>query len=641
MKTVAIINEKGGTAKTTTTVSLAAALGEIGQSVLVVDLDGQAASSRWLGIEGDSRLADAMIAGEGLEPIPNVLPNVDLAPASGKIDSVAHELRPTQGGQLRRVLAEVQAKKSYDYILMDCPPSLGNRLIGNAMLAATHALVPVETSILALDGLRILLTMLRDIRQGFDHEIELMGVLACRYDARTRLSRLILSELHRALPGKVFRTVIHNTIRIQECPAVVKSILEYAPDCPASKDYRMLAQELVTGNVEGEHVEEVEDLAGCDAVDHSDQQTILDFRHRAAEFFGRPIEDEPTTSVSAEEKTDEEIENVVVDVIAETEEGDWPVAPPSQTLRAVEEPHEENPPLSAPEEEPMDEFIIAVAEEPSVEPPAEHEDDPLTPLAQTVAAYRHEHEPPNPYTADSREIRGDEEHWKARRNAKLIAAGLVLLFAAGALLVQRTRLFPRSAEANHDSAVQTTEPSLDPASAGKEETQDSVMEIFEEDAQPQPADSPTIPAIAKAADPVAPKAAEPKPQTKQSPPVPKPAPSDTSTGDPSTGSETAGRETDSETPAGDKPAGKPTIAEEKPAPDVEPISLTFSGMMGTGGNYSATINGRWLHVGDQILDATLVDVDPMFAEVEWRNRRYRLRMGEESILRVGEGEPGE
>lgn len=240
---IAIVNEKGGTGKTTTAVSLSAALGEQGQQVLLVDLDGQAASSRWLGVEEDSRLADALVAGGGLEPIRDVLPGVSLAPASGKLDSVSHELRPTQGGRLRKVLAE---QSGFDFILIDCPPSLGNRLIGNALLAATHAIVPVETSILALDGLKILLTTINDIRDGFDHEIILAGVLACRYDARTRLSRLVLAELRRALPGKVFRTVIRENVRIRECPASGQSIMMFANDSHAAEDYRALATEMLT-----------------------------------------------------------------------------------------------------------------------------------------------------------------------------------------------------------------------------------------------------------------------------------------------------------------------------------------------------------------------------------------------------------
>ncbi len=242
MDIIAMVNEKGGTGKTTSSVNLAAALGEMGKKVLLVDLDGQAATTRWLGVEGDTRFAEALLAGKGLNPIADIMPNVDLAPGHGKLDSVAHDLRPTQGGQLRKLLGNIEG---YDYCLIDCPPSLGNRLIGNALLAATHALVPVETSVLALDGLKILLTTLEDIREGFGHDIALVGVLGCRYDGRTRLSRLVLEELQRALPNHLFQTVIRENVKMRECPASGQSILDYAGDSHGAQDYRALAAEMV------------------------------------------------------------------------------------------------------------------------------------------------------------------------------------------------------------------------------------------------------------------------------------------------------------------------------------------------------------------------------------------------------------
>ncbi len=347
MRTIAIVNEKGGTGKTTTAVNLSAALGELGQRVLLVDLDGQAASSRWLGVEEDHRLADALIRGGGLEPIKGVAPGVSLAPASGKLDSVSHELRATQGGQLRRILAPLQ--EQYDYALIDCPPSLGNRLIGNALLAATHAIVPVEPSILALDGLRILLTTLDDVRDGFDHPIELIGVLACRYESRTRLSKLILAELHRALPGKVFRTVIRETVRMQECPASGSSILEFADKNNAATDYRQLAGELLAGGplpgnaavaAQTFGVEEAEDVDLAE----QDRMTIESFRRQARASVNRtvpgkqageqtPVQDPAAMRVEAPASADVPAETVKAGAVA-AEDKPSPPAPVTVEAKA-------------------------------------------------------------------------------------------------------------------------------------------------------------------------------------------------------------------------------------------------------------------------------------------------------------------
>jgi len=280
MHTIAIVNEKGGTGKTTTSISLAASLGSLGQRILLVDLDGQASTSRWLGVEEDDRLADALLVGEGLEPIEDIAPGVSLAPATGKLDSVARDLRPSQGGQLRKVLRQVQDR--YDLVIMDCPPSLNNRLIGNALLAATHALVPVETSIMALDGLKILLTTLEDISEGFGHQIVLAGVVACRFDIRTRLSRLVLEELRRALPNKVFHTVIRENVRMRECPASGQSILEFAPGSHAAEDYLALAQEMLD-NPDAWQLPATWETAQASEIDDEDQRCSVDsLRSRAA-----------------------------------------------------------------------------------------------------------------------------------------------------------------------------------------------------------------------------------------------------------------------------------------------------------------------------------------------------------------------
>ena len=275
-------------------------------------VDGQAATSRWFGVEDDARLADAIIAGGGLAPIEQVSTGVDLAPSSGKIDSVAHELRPTQGGQLRKVLAEHE--DHYDFAVIDCPPSLGNRLIGNALLAASHALVPVETSILALDGLRLLLTMLGDVRDGFDHDIRLLGVLACRYDGRTRLSRLVLGEMQRALPGYVCETTIRACIRLQECPATQTPIFTYAPQSSAADDYRALAAEVIAGgptiHADPEAINAAQSAYA--ELDEADRQTLQDFRKRACNHLKRSPRRRAPQSEPAPAQSDSHEESEVI-----------------------------------------------------------------------------------------------------------------------------------------------------------------------------------------------------------------------------------------------------------------------------------------------------------------------------------------
>ena len=363
MDIIAMVNEKGGTGKTTSTVNLAAALGEMGKKVLLVDLDGQAATSRWLGVDGDTRFADALLRGKGLEPISNILKNVDLAPGHGKLDSVAHDLRPTQGGQLRKLLHKVEG---YDFVLIDCPPSLGNRLIGNALLAATHALVPVETSVLALDGLKILLTTLEDVREGFGHDINLLGVLACRYDGRTRLSRLVLAELKRALPNHLFKTVIRENVKMRECPASGQSILQYAGDSHGAKDYRALAREMVA---------RLDEAAGK-AADASPKQLVT-----AVEHFEQVAEVLETHADVAADGDIPEIDGCwdaigaalaggddKPEAVDETDEPGEIVEPVVETI--AEEPEETAPVAVAPEPEPEPEPVPEVEPQPAAEQPA-------------------------------------------------------------------------------------------------------------------------------------------------------------------------------------------------------------------------------------------------------------------------------
>ncbi|MFP4105153.1 MAG: AAA family ATPase [Phycisphaerae bacterium] len=372
MYTISLINEKGGTGKTTTTVNLAAALGEMGHKVLLVDLDGQAASSRWMGVEDDGRLADAIWAGGGLEPIPDVMENVSLAPAHVRLDAVAHDLRPTQGGQLRKVLMEVS--DAYDYIIMDCPPSLNNRLIGNALLASTHTIVPVETSILALDGLKILLTTLSDVQDSFGHDVKLLGVVACRFDARTRLSRLVLEELQRTMPGRIFDTVVHENVRVRECPASAKSILDFAPECKACEDFRALAAETIRRLEESETQED----QGRLTIDHG----WAELRRKIREQRGT-AKTGSTRDLDVDSASIEELEQIVREEIdgEQPHYEDMPEQPAPQAWGTVEEdaPEQTQPWEVEPDAEDEVQFQTPAGEDEVYPPELEEPDVQLDP----------------------------------------------------------------------------------------------------------------------------------------------------------------------------------------------------------------------------------------------------------------------
>jgi len=625
MQIIAIVNEKGGTGKTTTAVNLAAALGRIGRKVLLVDLDGQAASSRWLGVENDDRLAEAMLRGGQLEPLEDVIPGVSLAPASGKLDSVAHDLRPTQGGQLRKVLHALEDQ--YDYVLIDCPPSLGNRLIGNALLAATHALVPVEPSILALDGLRILLTTLQDVRDGFDHDISLIGVMACRYEARTRLSRLVLGELNRALPGKVFQTVIRETVRVQECPASGMSLLDYAPDSHAAEDYLALAAELDRGGPAGQVPWAADaDLAQQNALSEEDRIAVMDFRKQAAVEFGMPSK----ADASATTEEPPAVEEQAPPEPTEQAEPDQPAqeqAAEELIEEAVEYPGDHEEPQPAAPAEVEQPAAAAVAEADGQDQPRGDREDYFDempnifePGSLTSAA---PDESPTPQNArddeppEQEDKAYDESAETARKVKVLGAVGASLLIAAG--LVGWYSLRP-----SRTTSRATASPEVQQAAVSDESP------------------SPAAPAVVEApkADTVPDTAAGKRPREKeteeryasaQAQPTTRPAdgallPPRVPVKQTNTGENLLARWVRQGPPprANVAEPAKPVEAEPPAVPQVGPSDFSVTCVMLGSAGGRAMINGRSVSEGDEIDGAKVVRITAQAVELEAAQRRFTL-----------------
>lgn len=257
MKTIAIINQKGGVGKTTTTINLAAALAENGQRILVVDLDPQANASSVLSgkAESDAGLYAALVGGqpvgellrasrfENLYTLPSSL---DLAGAEVEVARMENHLY-----QLRQTLAPLREAGAFDFILMDCPPSLG-LLMSNALVAADELLIPIQCEYFALEGLGLLMTVAGQIRSaGANPELAICGMLMTMFDARTNLNSAVVRDVREHFQEVVFRTAIPRTVRFGEAPSHGQTVLEYDPNGAGSLAYRSLAAEFLERQKQG------------------------------------------------------------------------------------------------------------------------------------------------------------------------------------------------------------------------------------------------------------------------------------------------------------------------------------------------------------------------------------------------------
>lgn len=258
MRTIAIVNQKGGSGKTTTAVNLAAALAEAGKRVLLIDLDPQASASMWYGLKEKGRPLYEVFTGEaGLEAAieKSSVDGLEIIPSSpllaGVEKALANEVAPETilKTKLHRLL-----KKPWDYLLIDCPPTLGILSL-NALTTANEVLVPVEAHVMALHGLVQLLKTINLVKQRLNPALEITGILACRVDYRTKHSKEVLDQLRARFEGKVCQSVIRENIRLAEAPLHLKPITHYYPACNGSQDYKSLAQELM-----GEKPEQVQPI---------------------------------------------------------------------------------------------------------------------------------------------------------------------------------------------------------------------------------------------------------------------------------------------------------------------------------------------------------------------------------------------
>jgi chromosome partitioning protein len=246
MRIIAVLNQKGGVGKTTTTINLAAFLARSGRSVLVCDLDPQGNTTSGLGVDKqklETTLYDVLFfraeASKTIKEIDNS--GIFLLPANAELAGAEVELVQTPDREHK--LAHVLRQLDYDYILIDCPPSLG-LLTVNALTAAHEVLIPVQAEYYALEGLSQLLSVIGEVRKGLNTNLNILGVVVTLYDSRTSLSEQVKAEIDKHFGAKVFKTVIPRNIRLAEAPSFGKTILEHDKWSKGARAYKALAREV-------------------------------------------------------------------------------------------------------------------------------------------------------------------------------------------------------------------------------------------------------------------------------------------------------------------------------------------------------------------------------------------------------------
>lgn len=249
MRIIAILNQKGGSGKTTTAVNLGAALAQLGQKVLLIDVDPQAHATIHLGVRPSdlsATLYDVLTNEQPAEQtiLPTLVDGLDLLPSHIDLSGAEIELVNMVGREniLKEVLKGV--RRNYDFIFLDCPPSLG-LLTVNALNAAQEVFIPIQTEFFALEGMSKLLHTIEIVKHRLNPRLKITGIILTMFDRRKNICKDVAEKVEEYFRGKVFQVKIRENVRLAEAPSYGQPITLYAPSSPGSQDYQLLAQEVL------------------------------------------------------------------------------------------------------------------------------------------------------------------------------------------------------------------------------------------------------------------------------------------------------------------------------------------------------------------------------------------------------------
>ncbi len=247
-KKIVFANQKGGVGKTTTAVNLGAYIAALGKRVLLIDFDPQSNSSSNLGVKKDNpNVYHVIMRGE---PIKNTIrkteiENFYIVPSTIDLAGATVELVELEGREffLRRAIEDIEGE--FDFIFIDCPPSLGLLTI-NGLVASDYVIIPLQCEYFALEGLSLLLDTIGRVKEQLNPRIDIAGILFTMYDTRTRLAHEVVQEVVSYFKNRVFRTIIPRNVRLSEAPSFGKPIMLYDPECIGAKSYKKLAEEVIS-----------------------------------------------------------------------------------------------------------------------------------------------------------------------------------------------------------------------------------------------------------------------------------------------------------------------------------------------------------------------------------------------------------